>query len=129
MIKRCIIATLVIMMLCSVAFADIPMPRADLYFASATAFLAANKQVTFDCTTNNIHNQIRITAVWLEQKVDNDWVTVKSLTAPASVAQNTISYVAVADYSNNIGTGTFRVGFTVDADGYAISRYSNSRTF
>ncbi len=129
MTKRYIITTLVVMMLCSIAFADTPTPRADLYFASATAFLATNKQVTFDCTTNDIHNKIRITNVWLEQKVDNNWVTVKSLAAPANVAQNTISYVAVADYSSSIDTGTFRIGFTADADGHTITRYSNSRTF
>lgn len=129
MTKLHVVGILVFVLLFSIAFADTQTPRADLYFASATAFLAANKQVIFDCTTNDIHNQIRITSVWLEQKVNNEWVTVKSLAAPATIAQNTISYGAVADYSSSIGSGTFRVGFIANADGHTISRYSNSRSF
>lgn len=113
----------------SAAVAEQIVPRADLYFDSATAFLSSNKSVVFDCTTYDIHNQIRITSVWLEQKVDGEWVTVKSLAAPATIAENTISYGAVADYSSNIGSGTFRVGFIANADGHTILRYSNSRTF
>lgn len=105
------------------------VPRADLYFDSATAFLAADKRVVFDCTTYDVYRQIRITSVWLEQEIDGEWVYAKALTPPSTIAENTISYVAVSSYSGDIGTGTFRVGFTVDADGYAISRYSNSRTF
>ncbi len=104
-------------------------PRADLYFDSATAFLAADKRVIFDCTTYDVYKQIRVTSVWLEQDVDGTWEYVKSLTPPSAIAENTITYVAVGSYSSNIGTGTFRVGFIANADGHTITRYSNSRTF
>lgn len=39
------------------------------------------------------------------------------------------SYYKEMDYSDKIGTGTYRVGATFDADGHSITRYSNSRTF
>lgn len=104
-------------------------PRADLYFGAATAYLAADKSVTFDCTTYAIHTSISITSVWLEQKIDGEWEYVKSLPTPSYVASNTISYVTDASYSSEIGTGTFRIGFTANADGHTITRNSNSRTF
>ena len=52
-----------------------------------------------------------------------------SFSCSSTVAYNTDIYSALMDYSSKIGTGTFRVGFTVNADGHAITRYSNSRTF
>jgi len=39
------------------------------------------------------------------------------------------SYLKEMDYSDKIGTGTYRIGATFDADGHSITRYSNSRTF
>ena len=33
------------------------------------------------------------------------------------------------NHSYIIGAGTYRVGFTANADGHAITRYSNERTF
>lgn len=119
----------VFVVITSVAVAEQVEPRADLYFDSATAFLATDKRVVFDCTTYDVHDQISITNVWLEQKVDGDWTTIKSLPSPTNIAQNTLSYGAVADYSEAIGVGTFRIGFTANADGHTITRYSNSRTF
>ena len=96
----------------------------------ASAFLSSNKLVVFNCVAYDVHNRISITSVWLEQQIDGEWEFVKSLSAPSYVAINMMDYGAEVDYSASItGTGTFRVGFTVDADGYSISRYSNSRTF
>lgn len=105
------------------------MPCADIVFESATAFLASNKLVVFDCIAYDIYDRISITSVWLEQDIDGEWEYVKSLTPPSYVSINMPDYGAEVDYSDSIGTGTFRVGFTVDADGYSISRYSNSRYF
>lgn len=105
------------------------MPCADLYFDSASAFLAANKLVVFDCTLYDVYDCISVTRVWLERKISGEWVYAKELTLPSYVAYNMADYVAEISYSSDIGSGTFRIGFTVDADGYAISRYSNSRTF
>lgn len=111
------------------AIANEAAPCADLYFDSASAFLAKNKLVVFNCVAYAVYDRISITSVWLEQKVDGEWEHVKSLTPPSYVATNMADYGAEVDYSGVIGSGTFRVGFTVNADGYSISRYSNTRTF
>lgn len=133
MIKRvvsCVLVCVLLVMISSAAVANEVMPYADLYFDSASAFLASNKLVVFNCVAYDVYNCISITDVWLEQKTDGQWVYVKDLTPPSYVATNMADYGAEVDYSTSItGTGTFRVGFTVDADGYSISRYSNSRTF
>lgn len=127
------IVSLVLVLTCltvSIGAADGPVLYADAVFGSASAFLASNKLVVFNCVAYDVYNCISITDVWLEQKTDGQWVYVKDLTPPSYVATNMADYGAEVDYSTSItGTGTFRVGFTVDADGYSISRYSNSRTF
>lgn len=106
------------------------IPRADNTFESASAFLASSKLVVFNCIAYDVHNRIAITNVWLEKQIDGEWEYAKTLTPPSYVATNMADYGAEVDYSAAItGTGTFRVGFTVYADGYIISRYSNSRTF
>ena len=114
----------------SIGAADEPTLCADAIFGSASAFLASNKLVVFNCVAYDVHDCISITSVWLEQQIDGSWEYVKVLSAPSYVATNMMDYGAEVDYSASItGNGTFRVGFTVDADGYSISRYSNSRTF
>lgn len=123
------ICILSIAILSTNAYAQEVMPCADSVFGMATAYLANNKTVVFDCVAYDVYDRIEITDVWLEKSVGGVWVYVKQLTPPAYVAINMADYGAVCDYSSDIGTGTFRVGFTVDADGYSISRYSNSRTF
>lgn len=127
------VLVLVVAIIClsvSISSANEPITCADSVFGSATAFLSTNKLVVFDCVAYDVYDRIAITNVWLEQQIDGEWEYVKSLTPPSYVATNMMSYGAEVDYSASItGTGTFRVGFTVDADGYAISRYSNSRTF
>lgn len=125
--------SLVMALIClttSIGVADEPALCADSVFGSATAYLASDKLVVFDCVAYEVHDRIAITNVWLELQVNGEWEYVKGLSTPSYVALNMPAYGAEVDYSASItGTGTFRVGFTVDADGYAISRYSNSRTF
>ena len=129
--KLCFVAVFILLttLIVSSAYGQTIMPRADLYFDSATVFLSADKIVVFDCTLYDVYERISVTNVWLERNVNGQWIYVKALTPPSYVATNMFDYGAEVDYSNDIGTGTFRVGFTVDADGYSISRYSNSRTF
>ena len=115
--------------LCTPAATAEVMPRADSYFNAASAFLAHDKLVVFDCVTYDIYDRITIPLVWLEQDINGQWIYVKTLPPPTYVATNTMAYGAEVSYSSYIGSGTFRIGFTVDADGYSISRYSNSRTF
>ena len=129
--KVCLVTTIVIIasLMLGSAYAQGILPRADIYFDSASAFPAANKMVVFDCLLYDVYDRISITDVWLERMVNGQWVYEKALTPPSYVAINMFDYGAEVDYSEDIGNGTFRVGFTVDADGYSISRYSNSRTF
>ena len=124
-----ILICILLMTTCTAGMANEIVPYADLYFNSASAYLASNKLVVFDCTLYAVYEQISVTNVWLEQQIDGEWEYVKSLTPPSYVAHNMARYGAEVSYSSDIGTGTFRIGFTVNADGYAISRYSNSRTF
>lgn len=114
----------------SIGVADEPALCADAVFGSASAFLSSNKLVVFNCVAYDVYNRISITNVWLEQQIDGDWEYAKRLTPPSYVAINMMNYGAEVNYGASItGTGTFRIGFTVNADGYAISRYSNSRTY
>lgn len=119
---------LILIMSACTATAEI-MPCADDYFVSASAYLASDKSVTFDFSLYGVFSSISVTEVWLEQKVDGEWMSVGSLPRPSYVATNMADYGAEVDYSSSIGTGTFRVGFIANADGHTVTRYSNSRTF
>lgn len=116
-------------LLYSVALAAEITPYADSDFMRASASLTTRKTVSFSCITYQIKQCIRITDCWLQKKVSGRWVKICDLEAPANVSENMVTYGAVMDYASEIGTGTYRVGFTVDADGHAITRYSNERTF
>lgn len=127
------IISLVMVLMCltvAVGTADEPALYADSVFGSASAFLASNKLVVFNCVAYAVHDRISVTNVWLEQKINGEWEYTKALTPPSYVAYDMADYGAEVNYSASItGSGTFRVGFTVNADGYSISRYSNSRSF
>lgn len=115
--------------MCGIALASEIIPYADTEFDSASASLSTRKDVTFSCVTYERKSSIKVTGVWLQRKVNDAWQYECALTAPSEVATDTIAYSAIKDYSDKIGTGTFRVGFIVNADGHAITRYSNERTF
>lgn len=90
------------------------------------------KHTQFERTEPTMAKELfmRVTACWLEQKNnDGSWTTVCSLAAPSVVSQNDFSYSATMDYSSEIGTGTYRIRAVYNADGHAITRYSNERTF
>ena len=65
----------------------------------------------------------------LYKKNGSKWNFVCSLPVPDTEAEDTILYDASADYSSYIGSGTYRIYTTFNADGHSISRYSNTRTF
>lgn len=125
----CIAAMLIMTMLCGLAQASSIVPYSDSEFDSAMASLSTRKDVSFSCMTYDEKGSIRVTGVWLQRKEDGKWKYERSLPAPSVVANNTRIYGALMDYSDKIGSGTFRVGFIVDADGHSITRYSNERTF
>lgn len=106
------------------------LPYADTEFDSATTVLKSTKQVSFRCATYSTKNSISVTNCWLEmENSDGSWSYVCALTPPSIVYTNTFAYSATVDYSDNIGTGTYRVWATYDADGHSITRCSNERTY
>ncbi len=117
------------LVLFNIAFASEIVPYADTEFSRATASLTTRKTVSFSCITHQQKSKIVITKCWLEKKANNSWRWVSNLEVPSTVAENTTLYAAVIDYSDDIGSGTYRIGFTINADGHSITRYSNERTF
>lgn len=128
--KKLLALCSMLVVLCSaMSFAEEAVPYADSEFVMASAALDSSKMVTFSCATHQKKESIAITKCFLQKKTNNVWMKVRDLDVPSYVAVNTNAYASYMDYSDQIGSGTFRVGFTVDADGHAITRYSNSRTF
>lgn len=112
------------------AFAEDITPYADEVFHRASAALYSDKWVTYNCVVYDIAAELKITSCWLQKKVDGSWVWQRSLPTGGVVARNTNSMMYDVDYSGYITeAGTYRVGFVANADGHAITRYSNERTF
>lgn len=124
-----VIICLVLITVINSALATTVRPLSDSEFAYAFAVLSDAKKVTYSCTTYEKKSSIKITSCWLEKKNNNTWKYSKSLAVPTQEVTNNYDYIVSMDYSDSIGSGTFRVGFIVDADGHAITRYSNERTF
>ena len=102
---------------------------ADPVFDSISVNVSSNKTVSFLAVTTEEHNSIEITRVRLYKKINNVWSYQGDLPLPANVTVLSDSLSATADYSSYIGTGTYILYTTFSADGYSVSRYSNSRTF
>lgn len=128
--RICSIALLVcILLVISSALAEGITPRADTEFASAYPTLTSSKSVSFKAITTSPKSSISVTACWLEKKIGTTWSEVCSLTPPSYIAQNGMVYNSSASYSSQIGTGTYRVWATFNADGHEITRCSNEKTF
>lgn len=113
----------------STAWASDVIATADSEFSIATISLSTRKDATFIGRTNTEKTTISISSCWLEQKSGTKWVYACDLTPPDHISTNTKYYSALTDYSSKIGTGTYRIGATFCADGHAINRYSNERSF
>ena len=112
------------------AVAEDVMPCADEVFHRASATLYSDKWITYNCVVYDDAVELKITSCWLQKKIDGSWVWQKSLPTGGIVGRNTDSIGYDVDYSSYItGAGTYRVGFTANADGHTITRYSNERTF
>lgn len=122
-------AILLVFAVATSAFALEIIPYADSVFDSATISLSTTKTATFSAITYEIASSISVKSVKLEKMVNNVWMDAGTLTAPSKVAANTIGYTASMSYSSNIGTGTYRIKATFNADGYEVTRYSNSRAY
>ncbi len=132
MVRKIISLLLLVAISCtlSVGCAEQIVPYADSEFMSAYISISVDKDATFVGKTYEKKSAISVTACSLEKKTGpNTWSFVCSLTPPPDVCENTHAYSAMANYSKDIGTGTFRIKATFDADGHTITRYSNERTF
>lgn len=115
---------------CGLAMASDVMPCADTEFLSASILFRASKDATFRATTYEEKNKISVTACWLEKEnADGSWSTVCSLPAPSQYASGSINFSTTAYYSSYIGSGTFRIRATFNADGHTLTVTSNERTF
>ena len=121
-----LITVLCISTVCTCAFAAI---TADEVFSVASTNLLPSKTATFVASTKTEQSYICVTACSLYKKISNTWYYICALPIPADVETNTSLFGAYQDYSSYIGTGTYRVYTTFEADGHSISRYSNERTF
>jgi len=123
-----------IMLICLLGFAisavaSEVMPCADTEFASAYPSLYTSKSVKFSALTNAMKGSISVTECWLEVYMSGRWQKVKDLTPPSKVAYSTTVYNDTVSYVDKIGSGTFRVWATFNADGHEITRCSNERTY
>lgn len=128
--KKRLLVIVAVVLICSIAcaYAELVMPRADEVFSSAYAYIYSNKNLKISCATYDPHT-IRITRCWYEVKIDGDWEEEGEISVSPSSASATCLLSSQASCASYFGTGTYRVGFTVDADGHSITRYSNERTY
>lgn len=124
-----LISALMLLSIATTALALDIMPYADSCFDSITINLTTRKYVAYQATTKEEHEEIKVTSCTLQKKSGTRWINVGSLDAPTDVANNTRVYDATMDYSDDIGTGTYRVSATFYADGYTVTRTSNERTY
>lgn len=88
-----------------------------------------NHRVKLYCATYENKDTIKVTACWLEKKVGQDWEFDCSLTPPTEESHNTNGYAASFNCLSSIGSGTYRLAATFNADGYEITRRSTDVTF
>lgn len=121
--------SLLLLSIATTAFAADILPYADSYFDSLTINLNSTKKVGYRAVAKEVHNEIKVTSCTLQKKSGTRWINAGSLDAPEVVAQNTRVYDAAMDYSDDIGSGTYRISATFYADGYTVTRTSNERTY
>ena len=128
--KRIIAIVMVFQLLLamSCSYAENISPRADLVFADANAILCSGKYVVFTSSTYELSGTVSVPAVHLEKKVNGEWTYVTDLECPPSQS-SCLRYSQTVYYTEEIGTGTYRVVATFCADGHSITRTSNERTY
>lgn len=124
------VAIILIICLVVTQYSAIAATLADPVFDYTASNLSSSKTVSFCAETFNTVESIRVTRVVLYQKnSSNAWVYSKDLTVPTDVSYDYDYFYCNMDYSNDIGSGTYRLYVTYCAEGHSISRYSNTRTF
>ena len=116
--------------LCLMPLISLAAINADAEFRSASITLTSGKLVVYSANLYGDKESISVVSADLYREVaPDDWEFVCSLPVPSHVAHNVSSYGAYVDCSAYIGTGTFRITATYEADGYQITRNSNERSF
>lgn len=129
LLTRIIAVALISVLISGIVYAEEIMPRADEVFVSAFAYINGQKKLTISCVTYDVKASISITSCWYEKKINGEWETGESITVTPSSVSNSMLFGADVYCTSEFGKGTYRVGFTVDADGHSITRYSNEYTY
>ena len=101
----------------------------DRVFNSVAVSLSAGKGASFSAETESTCASIKVTRVRLYKKNGTVWVYTGELQVPSDEAVNDYYFYASYDYSNDIGTGEYRLLATFTADGYNRNKYSNAMTY
>lgn len=129
MMRKVTIILMLVFLMSSVICNVVASTLADPVFDSISTSLSSSKTVTFIATTFDDCNSISITRVRLYKRINNVWTYQGDLPLPTNATSQPDYYFATADYSDDIGTGTYRLYTTFCADGHNTSGYSNTRTF
>lgn len=113
----------------SCSLADAIMPLADDVFDATKVDLSPTGRVKLYCATYENKDTIKVTACWLEKEIGDEWEFDCSLTPPADESHNTNGYAASFNCLSSIGSGTYRLAATFNADGYEITRRSVGVSF
>lgn len=124
-----LVALMILMSGVSYSLADAIMPLADDVFDATKVELSPSGRVKLYCVTYENKESIKVTACWLEKEVGGEWEFDCSLTPPSEESHNTNGYAASFNCSSSIGSGTYRLAATFNADGYEITRYSAGVSF
>ena len=124
-----LVALLVIAVGISCSLAEAIMPLADDVFDATKVDLSPTGRVKLYCATYENKDTIKVTACWLDKKVGGEWEFDCSLTPPTEESHNTNGYAASFNCLSSIGSGTYRLAATFNADGYEITRRSVGVSF
>ena len=113
----------------SCSLADAIMPLADDVFDATKVDLSPTGRVKLYCATYENKDTIKVTACWLEKEIGDECEFDCSLTPPTEESHNTNGYAASFNCLSSIGSGTYRLAATFNADGYEITRRSVGVSF
>lgn len=123
-------ALILILCLLLPVFSAFAAVNADPEFSTVSTVITTSKLVVYSATLNEEKESIFVVSAYLYEEVSpNVWEFVCSLPVPSHISYNSMSYGSYVDCSAYIGTGTYRVTATYEADGYQITRNSNVRSF
>lgn len=125
------IALLIVLVLFAVpSLSEDISPLADEVFRSAYVAFYTDGEADFNCATYLTKGTLYVKNCQLQKKkTSGGWSNVGSAITPDYKASNATSYLATIDFSDSIGTGTYRITCTFVADDYTLPKTSAERTF